>query len=370
MGQGSRDDGGASFEARALSIAADYCWQRLHLRNVEIENLWRASRPGIEYKSTFLTKLRSDPASLPVEVLTQFRNIFRHVISLDHNKQKRLKNYDLIGDVFEKSGLSSALFGRVRDFRFKDADLLSILEPTPHVPLNQPDQLLELIGGFWHVVRRDTSKNPDEFNVSLLNVKPVIHFTQVDGSDDVEAVISTLPRFSLRSRGKNQGSVQEFRGAVVSLEGTVYFLATREDSSPRFVLMSWSMPSRRSAKIAHADVAEGVISTVNADARQIVGPVVAQFLDRDGDHSLTDRKYVNRHKDRITAGVEVDVTKEDQEEARFWHERTQEGGRRAKRYTRAQLDGLARFNPHMTVDDLVSRLEEKTATGVDGYFEL
>jgi hypothetical protein len=352
-----------------LALAAGYLWERLDCHNLVWKTIWGqvTSRP---FNNKFVGMLRDSQGIVAAEDLRLLHKVMKGICRNPEYKAKIIEDFEFISLLIEEAGLSEDVFPNVVDFRFEDQRLLSVLKLTNHVPENQPSQLVESIGGMWHVIRRDTSREKDEFNVSLVNIKPLTHYRKRTDGKGYEAVISHTPRFSFRSRGENRTTWQEYRGSVIKLGSRIYFLSTREDKNSGFALMCWSEPSWRDSSNTHADVANGLMLVTNASDAQIAAPIVAQFIDQDGDTALSRRGVADDQQAEIISGNLVSVSDENQEEAEFWLRQTAQGAGRAKRYTRLELAELDRFNQHMSIDELVRVLDTKIDDGAKGFFLL
>lgn len=353
----------------ALQFVAGYLWDRLRVNNKKWQRAWTDSGAAEAYEDRLVKDLRANPSALTAAQAAALRHVIRHIVSIPENADQVWKDFAYLRDALDAADITSALLPNVADYHARDARLLEILGLGTHV--SAPEPLLELIGGLWHVIRTDTSEHDEQkFNVSLLSIKP-LRFVRKRKNGEFEVAITSIPHFSLRSRDVTLNSQQEFRGIVVEVDSIYYFLGNREDNTARLALMAWRGPSAsRGIVKPHADSADGIIMTVNADAKPICSPIVAQYIDTNDDMALWNRERLSSIPNMIVPGSPIVFSAADRTEAEFWVDLIEKSSGRAKRYTRDELNNLENYNSVVTIVDLVARLDKGQALGSQGFFRI
>jgi hypothetical protein len=402
-----------SAKRRALAIVATFLWERAKRKNPEWTAAWKVASPGTTYVNATLELVRSDPFLVQEEEWVVLERAIRRMVPLESCARALWGEYDLMEPVLRAAELTSLLLPNVHDYRPSDRSIIDFLGLQNYATSDAADKLLAEIGGLWHVIRTDTSKAPDEFNVSVVSIKPLVYVRpKSQSSQAVEAVVSHLPHFSMRSRGRgDHGTVQQFRGIVVRIGDVYQFLATRDDAEPHFVLMTWNARQHEQAEDGDIDLlldeagrekdlgedAEGasgvdaaldepdpppaapgypllkdaLVMTINASSEQIQTPALVWRIEQDDKGVLERARPDAVDSSFVSAARKARGGKPepgDVEEAERWRDRIAGLAETAKRYEAVQLPDLRKQNPALDVHELTQTLKDRMDIGNAGFF--
>lgn len=262
-------------EIRALGIIIAYATSRLSISLKTLsENIKAAQFNALRFA-------KRDISSESVKLLRQrLHNILNSANFVDQIKEdwpfleSALRSASLtVAFDSEKEPIhrSSGAAQRVSEIEH-DKEFLRALDIEPD---QQSSRVIHrAIGGLWYVIRRSTpavgAQSADEFNISLLNVKPT-HYWRLEDDGSYTEVETGAPHFSLRARSQPDETVAS-RGRVIAGDSAIYFVGnTKQGMMPKLVTMAWRMPGGD----VPATKARGLILTVSANSVTVAAPVVA-----------------------------------------------------------------------------------------------
>lgn len=351
--------GQADARSRAMGILVTYLATKLNINSDVIGSPVVTGRN--KFSPARFKQLCAGTYPLPAE---QFLELREHVKRyLDDHRTVIIQDYEWIRPLLITVDLDEyvnpKLVNQVQSNQVAlDLEFLRAMNIDPDDHRHR--SVYSLLRGFWYVIRQSTDDvhppAPVRYNVSLLSVKPTAYPVWNAALGRTLESRSLVPHFSVRSpiRERGRGTHQTFRGRVVEMDGTVYFIGDRgHGTRPKVFVMAWATPFV--AASARPDFAQGVIMTVTSGDITAVGPVVCRYV-----HSVDEAAEMNRL--RAERGDEWG------KELSEWYDRqVAELSRCVGAHTEQELQEKLRLH-EPDVPGLLSVLKEELARG--GYYEV